>query len=87
MTINPIHRENLMKELARRNGYLRSDGRMFYEGMHCPDYYGNVVIRANVYVEPPNRAKSTRKHRIKVGCPHCGKLIPFGRIAQHFKVH
>jgi hypothetical protein len=92
MRIEPIHRENLLRRLNALRGYPRFVGSIhedvFYESVNCPDYDGKTVMKTNVYVKKVGWKPGTRRaHRIFVGCPECGKLIPFGRIAQHYKVH
>jgi hypothetical protein len=88
--LNPINRDNLLRRLGALRGYPRFVGSIYedvlYESVNCPDYDGKTVIQTNVYVKPP-RNDGRRKHRIYVGCPECGKHVPFGRIAQHYKVH
>lgn len=56
---------------------------------HLYDTYGNdlgefcIVVNKGQGLEN-GRRKST-KHRIFVGCPHCDKLLPVGRLQQHRK--
>lgn len=85
MIINPIDRNDLIDTLAQMTAHKRETDTL-YQNVPCCDYNHNLVIRANVYVKHP-RHDGKRLHRIFVGCPECGRLIPFGRIAQHYKIH
>lgn len=70
------------------------------EGVY-PDYilydrYGDIVCRTTVFVT--KQLKPVKPywnghpghpsgHRIYCLCPSCGKKVPVGRLAQHYRIH
>lgn len=55
-------------------------------GQHLPkEGFNHIVGTTLVRCEPATNNGRRSKHRIKVDCPKCGRLIPFGRIGQHLK--
>lgn len=58
--------------------------------VNIPDALGRTVLVSDVQLVRSNagpRGKSRFGHRLFVHCPVCDRQFPFGKVAQHAKVH
>lgn len=69
---------------------LDADAEGVYPDYTLYDRYGNIVCRTTVYVTKqlkPYWNGHPSGHRIYCLCPECGKKVPVGRLAQHYRIH
>jgi len=52
------------------------------------DYHGEPICETQITIlDQHPRETRKRRNRILCNCPQCGKLVPVGRLRQHYKIH
>lgn len=85
--MKPLRRSEVYKALNLKSEKIPPEMGMSHLnvtiGARYPQFDGTYQGRVTIY--PATGAYA--KHRIFVYCPRCGKEVPYGRLAQHDKVH
>jgi hypothetical protein len=83
-----INRKDLLSKIGVVGEKLAPGFQGVFENIDIINTAGKSICRTTVKVDPTPTADVTKgrkssQHRIHVGCPVCGKFIPFGRYGQH----
>lgn len=93
--MNSINMQRLRKSLCGHDKIPKDfegvfPATMLWDWRGNPSFVVDVFVTKQLKVLGPGwngRFRKPSGHRIKCKCPSCGKIVPVGRLAQHYKVH